>query len=96
MRTYVKQVEKDPSKYDGEKIIKMLDDFGEILNVHLNDEIDTLEPEKMHKIFKSEDEAQEVIDEMVKWTLERVTMTRSIVFVISLSGIILILGDNSS
>src|SRR5271170_4328145 len=81
MEEYCKQVQTDPSKYNAETILQMLNEFGDLLYVHLNDEIETLEPDKMHQIFGSEHEAESVVEAMVKWGVQHASLTRSVPFV---------------
>lgn len=81
MEVYLTEVERDPSKYDGKKIIDMIDQFGPPLVIHLNDEIDTLGPDVLENVFKSPDEANEVAERIVKWIAKTASMTRTIPFV---------------
>jgi hypothetical protein len=82
------QVEEGPSKYDGDKIIEMIEGFGDPLNNHLNDEIATLHPEILKQIFNSPDEAKVLVEQMVKWGVETCRMSITIVFVIQHSDTI--------
>ena len=81
LEAYLTEVEPDPSKYDGKKIIDMIDRFGPPLVIHLNDEIDTLGPDVLENVFKSPDEANEITERMVKWAVKTASMTRAIPFV---------------
>jgi hypothetical protein len=81
LETYLTKAQVDPSKYDGKKIIEMLNQFGPPLVTHLNDEIDTLGPDVLDKVFKSAEEATEITERMVKWGVKTSSMTRAIPFV---------------
>ena len=78
---YFLKVQKDPSIYDGAKVIAMLDEFGCTFIDHLNDEIHTLDPEKMKKIFADPMEAKEIDGRMVKWIVQSSKPTTDIPFV---------------
>ena len=80
-QNYFKQVQKDPTVYDGEKVTDMLDRFGSIFLQHLNDEICTLTPENMRKIFKDPQEAKEIDKRLVAWVVETSDSTTSVPFV---------------
>ena len=81
LETYLSEAQVDPSKYDGKKIIEMFEQFGPPLVTHLNDEIDTLGPDVLEKVFKSPEEANEITERMVKWGVKQASMTRAIPFV---------------
>jgi len=78
---YFLEVQKDPAMYESAKVVAMLDEFGGIFIDHLNDEIGTLNPEKMKKIFKNPMEAKEINDRMVKWVVESSNATTDVPFV---------------
>jgi hypothetical protein len=78
---YLTKAQVDPSKYDGKKVMEMLDQFGPPLFTHLNDEIDTLGPDVLEKVFKSTEEANEITERMIKWGVQTSSMTRAIPFV---------------
>jgi|SRR5277367_4309414 len=81
LEAYFSQVQKDPSVYDREKAVAMLDEFGCTFVDHLNDEIRTLEPEKMRKIFADPMEAKEIDTRMVKWIVDSSNPTTDVPFV---------------
>jgi len=81
LEIYLTEAQLDLSKYDGKKIMEMLDQFGPPLLTHLNDEIDTLGPDVLRKVFKSPEEANEIAERMVKWGVETSSMTRAVPFV---------------
>ena len=81
LEAHLSQVQAGSSKYDGKKIIEMLDQFGPPLLIHLNDEIDTLGPDVLEKVFKNPEEANEITERMVKWGVKTSSMTRAIPFV---------------
>ena len=70
LRNYFTEVQKNPSTYDGAKVTTMLDEFGGLFLQHLNDEICTLAPENMRKIFKDPMEAKEIDKRLVAWVVE--------------------------
>ena len=65
---YVREVIADPAKYDGARVVSLIDGFGRLLTTHLNDEIPTIlslrkfGEERMRPIVKVfGDEAGEVM-----------------------------------
>jgi hypothetical protein len=83
LERYANEVKTDPTKYDGHKVIEMIEEFGPVLHAHLNDEIDTLNPAILSQIFKTQDEAKEIIDKTMKWVAQTSSITMAIVFVLS-------------
>jgi hypothetical protein len=59
----------------------LIDSFGGALETHLGDEIDTLSPENMKKIFNSVDEAKEITEGMVKHGIQNSSPWITIPFV---------------
>ena len=59
---YVKACLAGSEKYDGNRVVDLIDDFGDILREHLNDEIDTLlglrkyGEDKMQTLYKELEE----------------------------------------
>ena len=64
---YFKEVQSDPDKYSGEKVLGMISQLGPIFIKHLNDEIATLDPDKLKTIFNDPKEAKVINDRLVKW-----------------------------
>jgi hypothetical protein len=81
--SYFGQVLKDPAIYEGGKVVAMLDEFGCIFVDHLNDEIGTLEPANMRKIFKDPKEAKEIDQKMVQWIVASSSLTADVPWVFS-------------
>jgi hypothetical protein len=69
MEEYFTHVQKDPSVYDGDKIQAMIEKFGAVFCLHLTEEIETLEPNKMRIIFPVEEDLRKVHTEMVDWVV---------------------------
>ena len=88
LEIYFNQVQTDPSVYEGGKVTDMLDQFGSIFLQHLNDEIRTLEPENMRKIFKDPQEAKEIDKRLVAWVVETSNPTTNVPFVTSTSNLV--------
>ena len=82
---YFTHIQREPDFYDGEKVGGLLDEFGPVFLTHLCDEIETLDPEKMNKLFKDPSEAKDIIDRMVKWIVSTAPATTQVPFV-SFSG----------
>lgn len=70
LSNYFLEVQKNPLTYDGGKVLCVLNEFGFIFLQHLNDEICTLAPENMRKIFKNSKEAKEIDKKLVAWVVE--------------------------
>ena len=58
-----------------------MNDFGDVLRQHLDDEIDTLGAENLSKIFKTVEEAKHIMEEAVKWAVKHASLTTTIPFV---------------
>jgi len=69
METYFGQVQKNPSLYDGEKVVDMIDRFGKVFCKHLEEEIGTLERSKLVEIFPIEADFLKVWTEMMDWII---------------------------
>lgn len=80
---YFKEVQIDSKKYSSEKILGMINHMGPIFIKHLNDEIATLDPEKLRTIFNDPKEAKEINDRLVKWIVANANPTTQVPFVFS-------------
>jgi hypothetical protein len=69
METYFRQVQKTPSLYDGEKVLSIIERFGNVFCRHLQEEIGTLERSKLVAIFPVEAEFVKVWKEMMDWII---------------------------
>ena len=69
MEDYFTQVKKNPSIYDGSKVTEMIDQFGGVFCLHLREEIDTLEPTKLEKIFPDVKVLMNAHFTMMKWNI---------------------------
>jgi hypothetical protein len=78
---YFTQIQKEPASYDCEKVVGLIEEFGPVFLQHLCDEIETLDPEKMNKLFKDPSEAKDIIDKMVKWIVSTAPATTQVPFV---------------
>jgi len=87
---YFREVQKDPKTYNCHKVISLLNKFGPIFLQHLNDEIETLAPEKMRLIFKDPMEAKAIDKKMVQWIVSTAPATTQVPFVFSLQNILTI------
>ena len=77
METYFRQVQKDSSTYDEEKVINLLHKFGDILTEYMCHEIQTLAPENMERIFADPKEAKDIADQIVKLAMSNSAATAS-------------------
>lgn len=82
MTEYSNQVEKDASIYDGEKLVTMIETFGDAFCLHLHDEIPTLAPEKLLAIFPDPKDLKTVIKDMVQYTIAHATKITALPWVI--------------
>lgn len=73
LRDYSIQVRSSPSTYDGNKVIALIESFGDTFCHHLHAEIDTLEPEKLRAIFPDQDDLKKTHMEMVKYKIAHAT-----------------------
>jgi hypothetical protein len=89
---YFQCVQNDPSKYDGEEVIKMIDSFAEVFLAHLNDEIKTLAPEIVQKIFPDPEEAKKIVRDMVKWMVSTSSSTIAVPWVSLQNFLVFIVG----
>jgi len=81
LNQWAEKVKADPSTYDGDKVIGMLDQFGGIFTEHLTLEIDTISPERMQQIWQKPDEAKRCIEEMTKWAVSQSSSVVDVPFV---------------
>jgi hypothetical protein len=81
VRAYAEEARLDPSKYDGSKVIAMLDEFGDNLRTHLDEEIDTLGPAKLSHVFKSPEEAKQLHEDAIKEALKNIKLSTALPFV---------------
>jgi hypothetical protein len=92
---YFTHVQKEPDSYDCEKVVGLIDEFGPVFLQHLCDEIETLDPEKMHKLFKDASEAKDIIQRMVEWIVSTAPAATQVPFV-SFSEMKLMTGHDAS
>jgi len=69
MESYFEQVKKNPSLYNGERVISLLDKFGPVFCKHLEEEIGTLERSKLVAIFPNEQEFKKIWVDMMDWII---------------------------
>ena len=69
MDTYFTSIQKDPSKYSGEKVRAIIESFGQVFLSHLTQEIETLERERLVEIFPVEKEFRKVWGDMMAWAI---------------------------
>jgi len=81
LNQWAEKVKADPSTYDGDKVVGMLDQFGVIFTEHLTLEIDTISPERMQQIWQKPDEAKTCIEEMTKWAVSQSSSFLDVPFV---------------
>lgn len=83
METYFAQVKKNPSTYDGDKVTAMIDQFGGVFVLHLREEIDTLEPKKLEKIFPDVKVLMDAHFTMMKWNISSSNKLTTLPWVVS-------------
>jgi hypothetical protein len=81
METHFQEVQKNPSVYDGEKVARMIEHFGQVFVMHMREEIMTLDPTRMRNIFPVEQELKDAIKEMIDWVIARVDKLNGLPFV---------------
>jgi len=67
--TCAKQMQSDPSTYDGEKVRAIIEQFGSLFVRHIHDEIPTLENSKLKAIFTDED-FHRIWNAMINWIIK--------------------------
>jgi len=84
MEEYFGKVKKDPSIYNGDEVTSMIDQFGGVFVLHLREEIDTLEPAKLEKIFPDVKVLMDAHFTMMKWNISTSNKLTTLPWVISL------------
>jgi len=70
METYFNSVRRNPAIYDGNKVTSIIEQFGDVFVLHLREEIDTLAPEKLRKIWPVAKELEDSHVAMMKWIVK--------------------------
>jgi hypothetical protein len=70
MEKYFGDVQKNPSVYDGNKVIELIETFGDIFCNHLREEIKTLERSKLMTIFPDVEDLKKLWKEMMDWIIK--------------------------
>jgi hypothetical protein len=83
MEGYFNQVKKSPEIYDGNKIRKMIETFGPIFVKHLGEEIWTITPDNLAKIFPVEKDLEENFKAMLAWIIKTSSKTTTFPWVVS-------------
>ena len=86
LRDYCAQVRKTPSSYDVNKIVTMIQSFGDTFCLHLHEEINTLAPEKLRAIFPDQRDLKKMHIEMIRWKISHATKTTMLPWVFNLIG----------
>jgi hypothetical protein len=81
MENYFKEIQLNPKKYHSDEVIALLDQFSGVFLEHLNDEIETLAPENMRKIFTNPQEAKDINDKLTKWVVSTAKPMTDVPFV---------------
>jgi len=96
LNQWAEKVEADPSTYDGDKVIGMLDQFAGIFTEHLTLELDTISPERIQQIWQKPDESKRCIEEMTKWAVSQSSSVVDVPFVCRYYVGVLRLGNYTS
>ena len=84
LRDYCAQVQKTPSTYDGDKVVTIIQSFGDSFCLHLHDEIDTLAPDKLRAIFPDHRDLKKTHVKMIRWKISHATKTTMLPWVYNL------------
>ena len=84
LKDYCAQVQKTPSAYDADKIITIVQSFGDSFCLHLHEEIDTLAPDKLRAIFPDQRDFKKTQIEMIRWKISHATKTTMLPWVSNL------------
>jgi len=75
MEHYATEVQKTPDIYDGRKIQNIIEGFGPACVKHLAEEIDTISPERISKIFPVEKDLENNFKAMLAWIVKTSSKT---------------------
>jgi len=77
MESYFSQVRLTPEIYDGNKVQKMIETFGPTFTKHLTEEIETISPANLAKIFPVEKDLENNFKTMLAWVVKTSSKTTS-------------------
>ena len=81
LNEYCIQVQVSPSKYDGAKVVGMVEAFAAAFIRHLYEEIDTLAPEKLRSIFPNKRDLEKTHNAMIRWIISNAPKTNMLPWV---------------
>jgi hypothetical protein len=76
LKHYCEAIQSGEKTYDPTRVLQLLRGFAGPFSQHMRDEIETLSPKQMAKIFPNSEDYRVVCDNMLKWSIARAPKTK--------------------